>query len=461
MKAEASVLIVDLDNTLFDWFKLWRGQFYPIYQGLRAKTSLSDVTLQSAIRAVNQRARTSEYTFLLDDLRLPGFEAVDLREMLRQELEDSKRLRDRATTLYPTVLQTLWTVKRRQSLIIAHTESLSFYSGYRLKKFGLDGVIDYLYAPEDHDLPAGVSLDRVRSSADEFYELQITKVRHTPKDALKPNATLLKSIIDEVGAKATRTVYVGDNLFKDVAMAQAAGVQDVFAEYGVAQFSEGYDLLRGVSHWTDADVERERNTTKEHVTPSVSIDRFDQLLEHFNFLPFKPIFYGNLELVLNAWKEVVEVQQHFNNIEMTIRNYAITVLGAMIAAIGFTFQNHLSPILILGIKVHLSVVLVFVALTVWSGFYFMDRHWYHRLLKGAVDHARTIEDRYGELMPEITLGTAISRASPIRIWKWRLGSNGKVNLFYFCGAVALAILAAALLLTVVEPDRSLVSVIPV
>lgn len=41
-------------------------------------------------------------------------------------------------------------------------------------------------------------------------------------------------------------------------MAQAAGVTDVHARYGEAQNEPGYDLLRRVTHWSDEDVERER-----------------------------------------------------------------------------------------------------------------------------------------------------------------------------------------------------------
>lgn len=51
--------------------------------------------------------------------------------------------------------------------------------------------------------------------------------------------------------------YLGDSLMKDIAMAQGAGVLDVHAAYGQAQNRPEYDLLRRVTHWTDADVARE------------------------------------------------------------------------------------------------------------------------------------------------------------------------------------------------------------
>src|SRR4051794_21961380 len=70
--------------------------------------------------------------------------------------------RDQNLKLYPSVFPSLWELKKRGTKIVAYTESMSFYSAYRLKRFGLDGVIDALFSPEDHIVPAGVSLDKLR-----------------------------------------------------------------------------------------------------------------------------------------------------------------------------------------------------------------------------------------------------------------------------------------------------------
>jgi FMN phosphatase YigB (HAD superfamily) len=61
-----------------------------------------------------------------------------------------------------------------------------------------------------------------------------------------------------VGSSTGRCAYVGDSLFKDVAMAREVGVFDIHAKYGESQRREEYSLLRHVSHWTEADVQREK-----------------------------------------------------------------------------------------------------------------------------------------------------------------------------------------------------------
>jgi hypothetical protein len=42
---------------------------------------------------------------------------------------------------------------------------------------------------------------------------------------------------------------------------------------------------------------------------------------------------------LEVWKKTIDVQQHFNTIEMQIRNFAITVLTATIGAAGVVFNQ--------------------------------------------------------------------------------------------------------------------------
>ena len=138
--------------------------------------------------------------------------------------------------------------------------------------------------------------------------------------------------------------------------------------------------------------------------------------------------------MIDIWKKSVDVQQHFNQIEMQIRNYALTITGALMAAAGITFRDGLKAT-ILGLDVSMSSGIAIIALCVWSGFWFMDRHWYHRLLKAAVDHATKIEKKIEKSLPEIALSSAISISSPVEFICLKLSSSDKINLFYFIGDI--------------------------
>ncbi len=63
-------------------------------------------------------------------------------------------------------------------------------------------------------------------------------------------------------------------------MAQECGVMDVHAAYGCRRTSDEYELLRDVTHWTKADVERERQLqARGDVEPTISLMSPEDLLD--------------------------------------------------------------------------------------------------------------------------------------------------------------------------------------
>ena len=120
-------------------------------------------------------------------------------------------------------------------------------------------------------------------------------------------------------------------------MARDAGVFDIHAKYGESQRREEYDLLRHVSHWTEADVQREKGVTEkgQDFTPNaVLTDSFAEVFIHCDFKAATTEQQNepndeSTQFALETWKKTVDVQQHFNDLEMRIRNFAITVVGIL------------------------------------------------------------------------------------------------------------------------------------
>lgn len=452
-RKSVNTVIIDLDNTIFDWFAVWYASFEPIYNEIIRVTGRPAAEIEADIRKVHVARRTSEYTFLLEEIAaLKEMRAQgDIRTQFKGAVEASQQGRDRNLRLYPSVFGCLWDLKKTGVKIVAYTESMRFYSAYRLKRFGLDGVIDVLFSPEDHDLPNGVSLNKMRRLPNEFYDLQVTETRHTPPRELKPNPKVLLDIIRTVGATPDRCCYVGDSLFKDVAMARDAGVFDIHAKYGESQTRPEYSLLQRVSHWTDEDVEREKAIiVKRHdFEPSAVLkDSFAEIFIHCEFEPFpsktKDDREQEIKNGLEVWKKTIDVQQHFNDLEMRVRNYAITFVGALIAAAGFTYQQSLE-ITIFGYQIAAGLGIVLAAFVPWSAFFLMDRFWYHILLKGAVAHASKIEDALKDKVPGITLGQTISDVSgKVKIFGVAMNSDKRLTNFYRLGYVTLAVVFIAL-----------------
>lgn len=153
-----------------------------------------------------------------------------------------------------------------------------------------------------------------------------------------------------------------------------------------------------------------------------------------------------LALEVDAWKKAIEVQQHFNTLELSIRNYAITLLVGALGAAGLA-MNYNTRIPLFGTHYLLAPFFLIAGVVGWLAFYLMDRFWYHPLLKGAVAQARSIEDRLKGILPSITLSTAISDASPTALGPIRIHSQTKMSIFYLAVTVMLLLLIGFLFST--------------
>lgn len=278
--------VFDFDNTLFDWVHVWHTCFSAMMVEVERKTGLSVEDLAAEIRPVHQSHGTSEYAFLLE--ALPSLQAHLGGRKTSEVFEDAIRAfrstRKRELKLYPTVAETLLSIKGSGARIAIYTESQSFYSFYRLKRLGLDGVVDRIYTPPDHDLPERFLENGGRHYNRDYYQLRYSEHRHTPAGELKPNPDLLTQIISDFGVPKGQAVYIGDSRQKDVAMAKDAGVEYAWAAYGEAQDTQAYELLKLLTHWSDDDVEREARIRQRDVEADVVLDKsLSQVLDHYLF----------------------------------------------------------------------------------------------------------------------------------------------------------------------------------
>src|ERR1700761_1590127 len=345
-----TTLITDLDNTLFDWVDLWYRCFSPMLDEIVRISGIPRDTLIPEIKAVHEKHGTSEYSFLIEEL--PSLQTIlkskPATEVFASAIEIYQNERRKHLKLFPTVAETLLKIKGRGALIIGYTESMGFYSNYRIRRLGLDGVLDYVFCPEDHLVPAGIDPEKLRQYPASHYDLRYTNQRFTPRGSKKPDAAVLNAIINGLGLSKQNCIYVGDSLIKDIPMAQTCGVEDIWAEYGQGHKRPEYKLLQDVTHWTAEEVKREqeiRARVDVHQTHTLS-KSFSELMGVFNFSDFhrEPMNLTDERKgqIIDVWKAIVEVQQHFNDIEMRIRSMFVTIVLALFASMGFLLDKKLS-----------------------------------------------------------------------------------------------------------------------
>jgi len=168
-----------------------------------------------------------------------------------------------------------------------------------------------------------------------------------------------------------------------------------------------------------------------------------------------------VKLAVEGWKKTVDVQQHFNDLELRVRNFAITFAAAVLGLVGWALKEGVDSVLPAG----------FLAIGTlgWIAFYLMDRHWYHRFLDSAVEHGRVIEHWLSTATGTevFSLASGIKKASGIPLARrteglWssvvavfvkerKLRSHHRINVFYGGFALAFAVLAAVFYMHAAQP----------
>ncbi|HGN0381164.1 TPA: HAD family hydrolase [Proteus mirabilis] len=274
------LLITDLDNTLYDWVTFYSLSFRAMAEELSKEIKVPLDILLSEYKVVHQKFGNSEKPFAT--LELPSVisyfgtnNKVFLQKKLTSVFSAFSLKRNQTLKLYPTVWNTLKTLREQGVKIVGHTEALEFNSLYRLYKLDVIDFFDHLYTLEDtHNLHPDPKNAKIIPLRDDF----IIRLSHSES---KPNPKLLEHICFTEGVDIKDTVYVGDSITKDISMAKSIGMKAVWAYYG-RQFSpELWNILVKITHWTDIDVEREEQLNKSFskIEPDYKINSFAEILE--------------------------------------------------------------------------------------------------------------------------------------------------------------------------------------
>ena len=285
-KPKIDLVITDLDDTIWDWLKMWYNSFFPYFKRISNTYSIPFELLKQDFKKLHQKYGTSEVSYAYKELETLKDKDISLVEddregdsIIHQYYSDKKNNLE----LFECVHETLLQLKSYGIKLIGFTESNSFYTKYRIKTLSLDGIYDYIYTPKHHGKPVTVDLFYPEG----HWESKVTKYNELPKETRKPNPKILLNIIKDMDGKKRNTIYVGDKLDRDIYMANLVDVISIYASYGHNISDDAYDLLREVTHWSDEDVQREiefnKNLNDVTIAPTYTISKFSEILGLFNF----------------------------------------------------------------------------------------------------------------------------------------------------------------------------------
>lgn len=281
-----SLVITDLDNTLYDWVTFFARAFYAMVDVAVELLEVDREILLDELREVHIRHHNSEQPFALLETRtverkLQGKSRHDRYAFLDPAFHAFNKVRTAELRLYPGVEETLRAIVARGCPVVAHTEASIANAVFRLKKLGVLPHIERIYALED------VGQGHPDPQRESLIQDVAGRIRLLRPDERKPDPRVILDICKDARVSLDRTLYVGDSIPRDIGMARSVGAWAAWARYGTQYDRELWQKLVRITHWTQADVlsAQRAQETYGHVKPDVTLDSFDHLLSEFEFFP--------------------------------------------------------------------------------------------------------------------------------------------------------------------------------
>ncbi len=279
-----SVVITDLDNTIYNWVDFYVPSFLAMVKELSSLTGMTEETLKASFKRLHEQYGTSEYSFAVLELDIlkeqdKGLSIAQVLQKYSRALKAFRSTRKKTLRLYEGVMETLTELRSRGKKLVAHTDALMFHAASRLKQLGVEHLYDAIFAPPDHGFPKGVKPEEVRyyTSPGKYKSTIPIQIELDPK-IRKPDPRSLVVVLDRLGVSPEQAIYVGDSLTRDILMAQRSGIVDVLAEYGRQFDPNNYAELVRITYWNAAKIGEETELRNLQIRPSWTIREFPDLL---------------------------------------------------------------------------------------------------------------------------------------------------------------------------------------
>ena len=257
-------VVTDLDNTLYPWVDYIVPSLEAMVASLVSTTGLPRIRIVQSLKAVYTKYDSNEYPFAIQESDLFQPYERDPDSFLTLVVEPARRAfreaRERYLRPYPGVPAALAEIRQRGLALIALSDAPRNAAELRLKWLGLDGQFDALYTLPGYPLPEHVD-PRIRHREAAGHYRARTRVVELPREAEKPSPAGLRRVLADFGLEGAEVVYVGDNLAKDMPLAEACGAVGVWAEYGTYVSAEYRERLAVISA---------KSVTRRHVSDEVA-----------------------------------------------------------------------------------------------------------------------------------------------------------------------------------------------
>ncbi len=255
-------LVLDLDNTLYCWMDSYAPGFDAQITYIAKRTGMTKKCIRESFKSVFQKHGSVEIVNAANELdiwaetNLTDTEIMDINE--KSTALFLKVFADNLT-LFPTVLETLEWAKERNILLFAFSDGRAFWINFRLKHLDIIDSFERIYVMEDEPADKGRSV---------LCKQMIT----LSADQIKPNTFILDEIMKDYHISKEDVYVVGDSKNKDIRTANIAGVNGIWAQYGMSYSQKSRHLLSSITPWT-----RSQRVRGRRIVPQYTITEFAEI----------------------------------------------------------------------------------------------------------------------------------------------------------------------------------------
>lgn len=248
------LVVTDMDNTLYSWIDYIVPSVEAMVDAVVRATGFPRIQVVQALKEVYARYESNEYPFALQESAIfkafPEFGSFD-KLIIEPARTAFAYARKKYLVPYKEVVDTLAALKERKVIVVALTDAPMNPAQARVKALGLDSYLSAIYTMPGFQFPRGqdgsplVAAEIIHKHEARAYEAKCQAIE-LPREWEKPNPAGLKKILSTYGLSPKEVLVVGDSLKKDIAVAQAVGCHDAWAEYGTyvsTEYRERLDIV--------------------------------------------------------------------------------------------------------------------------------------------------------------------------------------------------------------------------
>lgn len=243
------VLVLDMDNTLYDYVAFFGPAFRAMIHVLSYDLKVSEDDLYNDFRKIFKSVGTFDYQFLIAQLPYTkGMSDAELARQIARGRQAFDRAKAKRLRTYGGLAETLHQLHAGGVDLVVLTNAPYYHAYSRLKDIKVADYITGFFAWVGNYPTSGAEAEafcRAREKIRSRFKISF----FLDSDDIKPSRSSYDAVVAHFGGGTAYTA-VGDSVRKDLVPAHLSGMRTIWAKYGTKVDDRNLKTLLRVTPWS-------------------------------------------------------------------------------------------------------------------------------------------------------------------------------------------------------------------